>query len=100
MRTSWDERYGAAGYLFGTEPNDFLVEVAERIPYGPVLCLADGEGRNSVFLASRGYPVMGVDSSTVGLEKARQLATARRVTVAYVQADLNQFRFEPDARAA
>jgi hypothetical protein len=52
----WDQRYGTAdGFVFGTAPNDFLRAVADRIPPGPVLCLAEGEGRNAVFLAGRGH---------------------------------------------
>lgn len=47
----WDERYNGEDYLFGTEPNDFLVSVAPRLPTGAVLCLADDEGRNGVYLA-------------------------------------------------
>ena len=57
----WDERYGQEGFAYGTEPNDFLVEVADRIPAGPVLCLAEGEGRNAVFVAARGHEVLAVD---------------------------------------
>jgi hypothetical protein len=55
---------------YGTEPNDFLVSVADRIPRGKVLCLAEGEGRNAVQLAGLGFEVTAVDTSSVGLEKA------------------------------
>ena len=55
----WDERYTREGWAFGTEPNDFLKEEAHRIPWGGrVLCLGEGEGRNAVYLASRGYLVV------------------------------------------
>ncbi len=57
----WDERYREPGYAYGSNPNDFLASVADRIPQGPVLCLAEGEGRNGVFLASRGHAVTAVD---------------------------------------
>ena len=78
MRTKWDERYGGAEYAFGTEPNDFLRDEAGRIPSGgDVLCLADGEGRNGVYLAEQGYTVCSVDLSKVGLEKANRLADQR-----------------------
>ncbi len=66
----WDERFSQPGYTYGTEPNGFLAEKATEIPTGRVLSLAEGEGRNAVFLAGRGYEVVGVDSSSVGLEKA------------------------------
>ncbi len=84
----WDERYAAPGYAYGTEPNDFLLEEAGRIRGGDVLCLADGEGRNSVYLAGRGCRVTAVDGSSVGLEKGQVLARERGVTLESIQADL------------
>ena len=45
----WDERYGTPTFIYGTKPNDFVAAMAARIPAGPVLCLAEGEGRNAVF---------------------------------------------------
>lgn len=91
----WDERYGQEGFAYGTEPNDFLVEVIDRIPAGPVLCLAEGEGRNAVFIAARGHEVLAVDQSPVGLEKARRLASERGVTIETRASDLAAFEFEP-----
>ena len=77
----WDARYGQEGFYYGTEPNDFLVEQAGLIaPGGRVLCLAEGEGRNAVYLASKGFRVLAVDGSAVGLEKARDLARSRALT--------------------
>ena len=68
---AWDERYKAPGYYYGTEPNDFLREHCGAIrPRGAVLCLAEGEGRNAVFLAEQGYAVLAIDQSFVGLKKA------------------------------
>lgn len=96
----WDERYRAAdGYVFGTEPNDFLAAHAASIPSGPVLCLGEGEGRNAVFLAGRGRAVTAVDQSAVGLAKARRLAAARGVALTTVAADLAAFTVEPGAWA-
>lgn len=93
MANFWDSRFAGPVYLYGTEPNDFLREHAEQLPLpGPVLSLAEGEGRNAVFLASRGYRVTAMDSSAVGLEKARQLATARGVGIETVHADLSDFQ--------
>lgn len=94
--TSWDERYRLAGFLYGTEPNDFLRETVERIPAGRVLMLGEGEGRNAVFLASLGYQVTAVDSSSIGLAKARQLADERGVSITTIAADLRDFRIEND----
>jgi SAM-dependent methyltransferase len=84
----WDERYAQAGYAYGTEPNAFLVEVADAIPAGPVLSLAEGEGRNAVFLAGRGHAVTAVDASPIGLSKAGRLARERGVTIETRHADL------------
>jgi SAM-dependent methyltransferase len=88
----WDERYATDEYVYGTEPNDFLRNEYHRIPKGgSVLCLADGEGRNGVFLAEQGYDVTSVDASCVGLAKARELAGARGVTITTKHADLTDF---------
>jgi SAM-dependent methyltransferase len=85
----WDERYSAEGYYYGTDPNDFLNEQAHLIvPGGAVLCLGEGEGRNAVHLAGRGYEVTAVDQSPVGLAKAEGLAAARGVRLHTVVADL------------
>lgn len=89
--SSWDERYSREGWTFGTEPNDFLRQEANRIPQGQVLCLGEGEGRNSVFLAELGYEVVGVDRSQVGLDKAQALAQDRGVFVETVVSDIEDF---------
>jgi 2-polyprenyl-3-methyl-5-hydroxy-6-metoxy-1,4-benzoquinol methylase len=93
----WDERYGAPGsYYYGTEPNDFLREqVGCLARSGAVLCLAEGEGRNAVFLAEQGLAVVAVDQSAVGLQKAEQLAAAKGVRISTIQADLADYRIEP-----
>ncbi|HSG08813.1 MAG TPA: class I SAM-dependent methyltransferase [Longimicrobiales bacterium] len=95
----WDQRYARDEYIYGTTPNDFLASVADRIPAGPVLCLADGEGRNGAYLAARGHEVTSVDASSVGLEKARKLAETQGVTLHLVHADLADFGIAPGAWA-
>jgi SAM-dependent methyltransferase len=92
----WDERYSEPGFTYGTEPNDFLVSVTDRIPRGKVLSLAEGEGRNAVYLASLGYQVTGVDGSEVGLRKAMDLAAERGVAITTVHADLSTFKIESE----
>ncbi|WP_443631622.1 class I SAM-dependent methyltransferase [Candidatus Njordibacter sp. Uisw_056] len=87
----WDQRYANKDYLFGTEPNEFLQDNVALLRSKKVLCLADGEGRNSVYLAGLGYDVTAVDSSKVGLEKAQQLAKAKGVTITTVHADLADY---------
>ena len=88
----WDSRYSGADFFYGTAPNDFLAARAELLPAGGrVLCLAEGEGRNAVFLAQRGFRVTGVDGSKVGLEKAHLLAKERGVTLSTEVADLRDY---------
>lgn len=87
----WDERYSEAQYAYGKEPNDFLAENYNALPIGKVLSLAEGEGRNAVFLAKKGYEVTAVDSSEVGLKKAEKLANEHGVKIDLVQADLANY---------
>lgn len=83
----WNERYSSDDFAYGTEPNAFLVQNA-KILTGPVLSLAEGEGRNAVFLASLGLEVLGVDGSEAGLAKAQRLAASRGLTIRTEVADL------------
>ena len=76
----WDERYSRADYIFGEAPNAFLAANAGRLAgYRTALAVADGEGRNGVFLAEQGLEVLSVDASPVGLVKANELARKRGV---------------------
>ncbi|HKR02074.1 MAG TPA: class I SAM-dependent methyltransferase [Pyrinomonadaceae bacterium] len=87
----WDERYSTEEYAYGTKPNEFLEENISYIPKGKVLSLAEGEGRNAVFLAKQGYSVTAVDGSLVGLNKARKLAEENGVVVEFIHADLADY---------
>jgi len=89
----WNKRYANRDFLYGTEPNSFLAEHCHLLN-GPVLSLSEGEGRNAVLLASRGLDVIGVDISSVALEKAQTLAKSRGVEIKTVVADLATF--EPE----
>lgn len=92
MQSKWDERYSEAGFAYGTEPNDFLASHRQRLAQGgKVLCLAEGEGRNAVFLARHGFDVVAVDASQVGMAKAERHAAAHGVTITTVVADLAEF---------
>lgn len=90
-RAQWNSRYADEEYFYGTEPNGFLKENLHQLPLGPVLCLADGEGRNSVFLASMGRDVTSVDISDVGISKTKKLAFERGVSVDAQVGDLAEF---------
>lgn len=93
----WDERYGSEEYVYGKDPNEFLANAVENIPKGKVLCVAEGEGRNAVFLAEQGYEVTAVDASSVGLAKARKLAEERGVNITTIVSDLADFNIDPDS---
>lgn len=85
----WDQRYSCEEYVYGTDPNVFLAEMADRLrPGGQVLCLAEGEGRNAVWLAKQGFRVTGIDASAAGLAKANRLAAEAGVEIETVHADL------------
>jgi SAM-dependent methyltransferase len=94
----WDERYATTEYVFGTEPAEFLPRYRDLLEPGTeTLVVADGEGRNSVYLAEQGLHVTAMDVSDVGVEKARDLATARGVTVDFRVADILTWEWAPDA---
>lgn len=94
----WDERYGKDSYFYGTEPNDFLRERHAAIAAnGMVLSLGEGEGRNAVFLAERGYRVVALDQSSKGLEKARRMAANKHVEIDTIVADLDVYQIEPQS---
>lgn len=97
MNTTWDERFSSPDYVYGTEPNAFVAAMAPRIPAGPVLCLAEGEGRNAVHLARLGHAVTAVDQSAIGLAKAARLAAPRGVPLTTVVADLAHYAIAPAA---
>ena len=88
----WDKRYAEPGYLFGTEPAAFLARESGVIaPGARVLCLADGEGRNSVWLAGQGLRVVAMEASVVALGKARDLAAERGVAVDFRQSSVEDW---------
>lgn len=89
VQTLWDERFAHKDYVYGVDPNRFLVHHAAVIPRGAhVLVPGDGEGRNGVWLARQGMSVTAVDSSAVGLAKAKHLADHHGVAIDTKCADL------------
>ena len=94
-RETWNARYAIPDYLFGEAPNEFLVRAASQIkPRGTVLCVADGEGRNSVWLAEQGFVVTAFDFASNAVEKARELAARRGASVDHRLSDLEHWDFE------
>lgn len=91
-RAFWDARFSGKAHLFGETPNRFLRQQAHRLPpRAEVLAVADGEGRNGVWLAEQRYRVTSTDISPVGQAKAQALAAKRKVTLDFVRADLVQW---------
>ena len=94
----WDTRYSSDAYIFGKEPSQFVSTYAYLIPpKSRVFLPADGEGRNSVFLAKLGHEVSASDYSEVGLQKARRLAAEHTVTVDFKAVDLKGYDWPENA---
>ena len=91
----WNGRFAAPGFVFGTAPNAFLVSQSMRLSPGmSALCVADGEGRNSVWLARQGLAVTAFDFSPVGLAKAKAFAARAGVAIDYRLADVNDWNWD------
>lgn len=93
----WETRFSSPEYTFGKEPNEFLVSCRPLLPRsGKALAVADGEGRNGVWLAKQGLDVLSIDFSPAGQTKARALAAENKVDVTFEQADVHTWPY-PDA---
>lgn len=91
----WNLRYSENGYAYGTEANDFLK--TQTFPKGgKILCLAEGEGRNAVYLAEQGYDVTSIDMAFEGIEKTHDLAQMKNVSVNTICADLAEYEIEAE----
>lgn len=90
MKDFWNERFGGEDYFYGTSPNAFLASQASRLsPCLSALSVADGEGRNGVWLAEQGLDVRAIDFSEKGLQKSRKLAESRGVSLQTEQVDVH-----------
>jgi len=96
-RDVWDRKYAESERLWGRAPNRFLVAEVSDLPPGRALDLACGEGRNTIWLAERGWKATGVDFSQVAIAKAREQASEASLDVEFVCADLLEYEPEPDA---
>ena len=95
MKNIWNERYKGETFYYGDAPNDFLVQVANNLtPKSKILCLAEGEGRNAVYLSTLGHDVTAIDQSEVGLEKLQLLAMQKNVHINTIAADLSDYKIE------
>ncbi len=95
---TWNKRFESDALIFGAEPNEYLRSKASLLaPAGRVLCVADGEGRNSVWLARQGQRVDAFDIAANGVAKARKLAADAGVTVNYSVAECDAWAWPADA---
>lgn len=92
----WNERFDKEEFIFGKEPNEYLVKCAARYlqKNNKVLCIADGEGRNGVWLAKQGMQVVGFDASDIALAKAKQFAKENQAEVEYLFSDTDSFDWQ------
>ncbi|MGB9663915.1 MAG: class I SAM-dependent methyltransferase [Ignavibacteria bacterium] len=96
MQNLWNESFSDEEYVYGKEPNIFLREFYEQNPEmfkNPVLMVGDGEGRNGVYLATRGLDVTSLDYAEMGLLKALRLAKEKNTAIKTILADVNEFDF-------
>jgi len=97
MSNNWDEKFATNEYLYGTEPNKFIKNESHRFGLGSkIVCLAEGEGRNGVYLAEHGHKVTCVDTSIEALKKAARLARDKNVTLDFAHIDI--FAYSPNER--
>ncbi len=83
MKEFWNERYSSEDFVYGEQPNDFLKEQLKTLSVGSILFPAEGEGRNAVYAAARGWTVSAFDQSSEAKKKAMRLAAQHNVTLSY-----------------
>ena len=95
----WNTRFDKEEFIFGKEPNEYLVEQSLRYlkPGNSVLCVADGEGRNGIWLAKQGILVTGFDVSDIALAKAKQFAKEEQVSIQYSLCDTDSFDWQANS---
>ena len=96
-KSYWDQRFAGEEFVYGKQPNDFLRQQAAGLAAGQALCLAEGEGRNAVFLAELGHQVCVQDISPIGLGKAKALAQQKGVSITTVCCDLAALDLKPNS---
>ncbi|PIF46317.1 2-polyprenyl-3-methyl-5-hydroxy-6-metoxy-1,4-benzoquinol methylase [Chryseobacterium sp. 52] len=90
----WNDRYSSEEFAYGTEPNNYLKEQLKKLEAGSILFPAEGEGRNAVFAATKGWNVSAFDISSEGKSKALQLAENYNVTIDYQVGELQALNFQ------
>ncbi|NQW60143.1 methyltransferase domain-containing protein [bacterium] len=96
-RDFWNEKFANTEYAYGTEPNDFLVSAVTKLKRGATLSLAEGEGRNAVWLTQQGFTVSAIEQSQKGVAKTLRLALQRGVIVMAERGELETFHIQPNS---
>jgi len=96
-RDFWNEKFANAEYAYGTEPNEFLATSVAKLKPGAALSLAEGEGRNAVWLAQQGFTVSSIEQSEKGVAKTLRLALQRGVIVMAERGELETFHIQPNS---
>ncbi len=97
MASFWNERFDVEEYVYGTEPNQFYKKELKKLTPGKILFPAEGEGRNAVYAAEQGWQVTAFDPSTVGKEKAENLAEQKGVSINYLISNFDEMEFPEDS---
>lgn len=92
---TWNQRYSETELMWSAGPNAFVEQLCRDLPPGRSIDLAAGEGRNAIWLAERGWDSTAVDYSDVAIDKARQIAAKRGVTISTEVVDLNEYAPTP-----
>jgi 2-polyprenyl-3-methyl-5-hydroxy-6-metoxy-1,4-benzoquinol methylase len=95
----WNERFDKEEFIFGKAPNEYLVEQSNRYleSGNSILCIADGEGRNGIWLAKQGMRVTAFDVSDIALSKAKQFAVDNQVSIRHSLCDTDGFDWQPNS---
>ena len=92
MNDFWNKRYSDKNYAYGKEPNKYFKKFIDKLSPGKILLPADGEGRNSVYAAERGWDVYAYDGSSEGQKKALLLAEEKNVKIEYKVSDVQDYK--------
>jgi SAM-dependent methyltransferase len=93
MNNFWDEVFSSKDYVYGTAPNMYFKQEIDKLTPGKILLPGEGEGRNAVYAASKGWDVTAIDQSEQGRIKAMELAKEKNVSIKYIVSPLNEYKF-------
>ncbi len=96
MKELWNTRYDTDQFVYGTNPNGFLKSELDKLKPGTILLPGEGEGRNAVYAASKGWSVEAFDQSQVASKKALSYAAKASVEIDYQVSGLEEYKFKPN----